>query len=356
MKRGQAWSIDFILSFVIFIAAVLIAFQMITNVIPRDDYAEVKRQADDAASILAGEGYPVHWASGDVIRAGLTAEKRLSLRKARELPDLALNDLRQRLRITDRFYVHAMNATNGTEAVFGKCGFGDVSVGNTADNRTLEAIAVAPGSHPFSDLLNITVYENDSAYGMLGRQDVLVLEGNLTNGSGLTAENIRRKVEGASFYGMTILVIGDPGVSMLGLRVNSSAADRLDVQGLEGQPLGLEQDEQLNVSGAIPTIETPNGKDFTAVALTDAGKIAYGTWLYNDAKVWYIAEDDGETASDEDLQAVLANATKEMITVDWPECQDMSVPASAKQVAVHDRTLMYHDEPYRLRVLVWRER
>lgn len=357
MRRGQVWTLDFTLGLVLFSAAAILAYSMITNAVSDRQYEEVLVQAEDAAELLAGEGYPTEWTNDTVLRAGLNSDRQLSLRKTGELSKLTEDQLRKSLRATDSIYVYATNRSGAVQGIFGECGLGDLSQAEIENNKTLRAMAIAPGGHPFSDLLDITIYDNASAYSDLRNQDIIILEGNLSNNTDIFDAQIVQSINDAAEKGITIIIVGDPGVPVVGVDVNVSLAEELQVQGNAGWTLNLSENEILNVTGQIATIDMPVGvAAYETIALSNEGKIAYATWVYDGARVWYLAETAGKREDDSDLRLALANATKSMITVPWPDCDEPEPPAHAKQVAHHSRTIAYHDELITLRVLAWRIR
>lgn len=351
-RRGQVWSSDFTMSLLIFTIASLIAFTMIVNTIDERDFEEVRMQASSAAALLAGEGYPAHWTNDTVIRAGLLADERLSLRKAAELAKLEDHDLRMVLRTTDDTYVYFTNASNDTAPVFGACGVGSAAATSTALNQTLPALAIVGASHPVSDLLPIAQRSDDALYDNM-TQDVIIIEDSIS--SNLSDAEIKRIFDDIAERGMTFVVLGDPGIPILGIDVNSSDASLLTVA--EGGELLLLPGEELTVSGTIPTINVPAGEpinNYQEIAVSDAGSVAYATWTYHDARIWYLATTAGTHADGRDLRSTLVNATRDMITVPRPACGPVLLP-DAEQVAVHTRTLAHHDELLHMHVLVWRE-
>lgn len=351
-RRGQVWSSDFTMSLLIFTIASLIAFTMIVNTIDERDYEEVRMQASSAAALLAGEGHPAHWMNGSVIRAGMLSDGRLSLRKATELAGLSEQDLRMALRTTDDIYIYFTNSSNGTVSLFGACGVGDASAASTARNETLPSVAIVGDSHPVSDLLPVAQRSDDAIGNMT--QDVVIVEGGIS--SNLSDTEIRRVFDVVARRGLTFIVLGDPGIPILGIDVNASDADSLTVDD-GGEELLLTPGEELNVSGTIPTINAPLGEavgNYRQIAASDQGAIAYATWTYHDARVWYLATTAGTHDDGRDLQLTVVNATRDMITVPRPACGPVQLP-DAEQVAIHTRTMTHHDELLRMHVLVWRE-
>lgn len=348
--KGQAISSDFIFSLIIFAIASTLAFTMITNSLIDREHEMVTAEAKNAAALLSGEGYPQHWLSGDVLRAGLRSADQLSLRKTYELGDVPQSRLQAILRTTDPIYVYATNRTNHTVPIFGRCGIGALSVSETPANRTLPAIAIVATSHPVSDIATLAQRGDDGVYANLSSQDVIIIEGNVT--SNLSDAQRFIALEQTAERGITVVIIGNPGIPIFGLRVNATAITAAEVQ---MDLFGLNDSDLLTITGTFATIDAPSNSlvtNYTIIA--NASKALYATWLYNDARIWYFGTATGTKADGTPLVEVIGNATRDMIKVPWPECGNISLP-DAEQIALHTRSLIYHDERLDLHVLVWRE-
>ena len=352
-RLGQTWAIDLGISLVLFTVAVLITYQLLENTIDDTGYEDVRAQAIAAADLLAGTGYPATWTNGTVIRAGLASDGVLSLRKAGELARLTDNGLRQALRATDRTVIITENASGGIEPVFGACALGDTSITETPQNRTLPALAIARAPHPVSDGVNASVLENDTAYAVIDDYDVILIEGNLADGSERTPAQIAREFDAIARRGVTIVVVGDPGVPILGIIVNRTNATTITVTDPElasRLPAAV-----INLSGeTIPTINVPQGADNRSLAVTEDGATAFATWITGDARVHYYATSDGAFADGSSWLGALRNITQDRISVPRPACDELVLP-DAIQVARHDRKIAHHDKVLTLRVIAWRE-
>jgi hypothetical protein len=356
MRRAQVWSVDFAMSLVIFIAASAIAYTMIANTLGEDEFAQVSDQAITAADMLAGEGYPLYWSNETVIRAGLVSDGHLSLRKATELAKAPAPQLRTQLRITDNAYIYFTNASNATVAVFSQCGVGMTSVNSTARNQSLSVLGFSTGSWGVVSGANITA-SSPAALANLSRSDVIVLEGNIsaTFAGNFSTQQAQLWIEDAARRGVTIFVIGDPGFSLLGIKVNVTPVTSIAVQGQAGLPLGFATNDAVTVASNLSTIEIPSSahvQNFTTIGLSNLGKVAYASWLYDDALVWYVASGSGSATSGT-TAAILSGAINRSVVVSRPVCDNLTLP-SAKQVATHARTIVYHDQLLTMHVVTWR--
>lgn len=353
-RRGQVWSGDFAISILIFSAAALIAFTLIINAFDDRSYEDVRKQASDSAALLGGDGYPQHWTAGDVIRAGLASDGVLSLRKADELAALNADDLKSALRVSDNLYVY-VTGQDGVIGIFGSCGIGDIASAGMPGNDTLPAMAIA-SAPVLSAAAGIVPTVGDDAFYNLTQQDVVIIEGAII--SGLADAEIMRLFQDAARRGMTFIIVGDPGIPILGVRTNATPIAGLTVDG-DGERLGFSQGEALTVSGTFAALDPANVtadasvRNYAPIA-TVGGKDVYAAWLYGDARVWYLATTDGTHANGTAIIDTLANATQGMVEVSRPVCGAAPVP-DAEQLAMHKRMIVHHDQLLELNVLVWRD-
>jgi len=355
-KKAQVWSADFALSLLIFTVASLITYSIIVNSLQDDAYSDVRAQAVVAAEILNTEGYPQYWTNDTVIRAGIRSDDRLSLRKFRELSYIDNATLRRVLRTTDNVYVYLSNASNATVSFFGNCGVGDFSVSSSLANKTLPAVSLAGGQHPVSDNMNLSIRADNAVIGNLSAYDVVVIEGNISRN--LSLSELTFHLESLAKRGVSFIIIGDPGASMLGVSINKTIASNITLE--DGADIGFNANETLNITaGSTDTINQslhPAVYNFTVIARASGGAVAYATWRYYDAQVFYLATAMGVRADGTNLTLHLANLTNGLIVESGPICTTPVPAGDAKQVAKATRTIAYHDQLLTVNVLVWRAR
>jgi hypothetical protein len=346
--KGQIWSTDFAISLFIFIVASVVAFTIMTNTLQKDSYDDVRREAATAAELLASSGYPVYWTNNSLIRAGVTSDNALSLRKMQELSRTDVSALRSALRINDDFYIYFTNQSGETISIYGSCGVGTASVASTAQNGTLPAIAHVSGSHPVVDQADVAHYANDDFFNNLTSQDLLLVEGNLS--SSISSAQIALHFATAAQRGITIVIIGNPGIPLLGMRINETNITNATMAFSMNT---LVAGDQLEISGVQSMLDPPADlevSEYVPIAVS-GGKAYYATWLYRDARVWYFANSTG-TKNGESLTLILGNVTRELVHHAQPSCSTYT--PSAKQVAIYTRSAPYHDQLININVLVWR--
>lgn len=353
-RAGQIWSSDLAVSSVIFVAVCLIASSIIAQIVRDDQFADVRRQASVLAELLVREGYPSHWTADDIIKLGIASEHRMSSRKMQELALLDNATLRRAARIRDNFYIYITDGSNNTIPVDGSCGIGDLVVANVPNTTIIDAAAITGPSSPVADSLaafvpRTTLESNQS-------REVFILEGAVFNAS--TASTAATLLDMIARRGITIFIIGDPGASVLGVRVNDTIADNITIVGGEGARVGFPANGLVAVSGTINTIDTPDAEavtHYSPIAIASSGKIAYATWLFHDSRVWYFASSDGILDDGTAIVNHLSNATLSMINISSPSCAPPIFP-DAEQMMLYTRAMPYRGEIVYVNVAVWRPR
>ncbi|MGM5481393.1 MAG: hypothetical protein ACQESE_03200 [Nanobdellota archaeon] len=83
-KKGQVFTIDFIIGLLGFIFLVLIAFKLIVSIVPNDDFKLLNDENIFITDMLMQQGYPDNWTDSSVIIPGITTDNRLNKTKLEE--------------------------------------------------------------------------------------------------------------------------------------------------------------------------------------------------------------------------------------------------------------------------------
>ncbi len=387
-KKGQVLSSDLALSILIFSVASIIAYTLVGNMMQDVDYQAVQLQAKELSGILVTNGYPQHWYvtvntttpafnTTNAQQMGIVSADQLSIRKTRLLPMVSTQTLKSKLRIKDHFSIYFTPSNNSHSAlgIMGICALSDINSNNTniSSNKTLPAIIISQPGNALNNRLNTTATSYPSfmqANEFMGAQDVIILEGALLNVSSFDVASL-------SFFqqskrGITYVIIGDVRdasitsqsntSNILGIKLNMTTVSSINVVGTNGAALGLLANEPLTIVGTLPLLEDlTNSTDsavsgYTVIAKDSSGKAVYASWLYNDAQVYYFATTSGTNSVGTILADIIANATKSMVVVSWPNCTVPIVPNDAKQTVSYKRTLPYHDQLLDVHMIVWRNK
>ena len=85
LTKGQVFTFDYILSFVMFIIIVVIAGQQLINIIPSNDYPQLYDENIYFSSALLQPGYPDDWTPSNVLVPGIATSNRLDADKLDQL-------------------------------------------------------------------------------------------------------------------------------------------------------------------------------------------------------------------------------------------------------------------------------
>jgi hypothetical protein len=362
-------------SLLLFASASVVAFTIITNAFGADEYATVAAEARVAAALLASDGFPTTWTNESVVRAGLLSSERLSLRKAHDLAAFSRSRLRTSLRLSDDVLLYVTNATNDTIPIFGTCiatsaSSGQIVVTSTDGNRSLRAASVSDADHLLADhllanhaIMVDTFTVDAAAADGLRAYDLVIIQGNLSVNQ--TSDAARSTIIRAARAGITIVIIGDPGAELLGARWDHTTAQDSDIltDDLPLPALDLGTPGAASIAGGtfgagVPVVHLNTTLGVVApitIATTADGNTSAAVWLYDGARVWYLAGMDGQLANGTMIAAALGASLEDLLFIPWPVCGAVPAP-DADQVAVHRRTMVWHDEPLTLNVIVWRDR
>lgn len=110
-KKSQVWTIEFIISFLIFTAAVVLSVKSIFNIYTNENLRDIQRESEFVSQYLLSEGYPSDWDSGSLIRVGLTTNNRLNDSKLNNLYNLDYNMARDALGLRSNFFIYFSNSS-----------------------------------------------------------------------------------------------------------------------------------------------------------------------------------------------------------------------------------------------------
>lgn len=118
-KKGQVFTIDFILGLVGFIFLVLIAIKLIISIVPTDDFKMLNEENIYVNEMLMQEGYPDEWNTSEVIIPGITSDHRLNKTKLKEFDELRYQHTKGLFHITSEYVIQFYR--NGTPLNITKC-------------------------------------------------------------------------------------------------------------------------------------------------------------------------------------------------------------------------------------------
>lgn len=136
-KKSQVWTIEFILSFLIFIAAIILSVKSVFNIYTNENLRDIQRESEFVSQYLLSGGFPSDWNNDTVIRIGLTTDNRLNHTKLKNLYNLNYDNTKYLLGIRSNFFIYFSNATGNIPLFYiisdnltevEGCGYGHPSV------------------------------------------------------------------------------------------------------------------------------------------------------------------------------------------------------------------------------------
>ena len=126
-KKGQIWSIDYIIGLMLFIIMLFIAIKILVSIYPSEDYSLAYRDAVYISDNLMKEGYPINWTAADVIILGVAKNNRIDIDKLSRFSDIDYYRTKTLFHMTSDyvFFIHNSTAiinntqTNTTQCIYG---------------------------------------------------------------------------------------------------------------------------------------------------------------------------------------------------------------------------------------------
>ncbi|MGV8150653.1 MAG: hypothetical protein ACP5NV_02915 [Candidatus Woesearchaeota archaeon] len=116
-KKSQVWTIEFILSFLIFTAAILLSVKSVVNVYANDNIIEVQGDSESISQYLLSQGYPEDWDESNVIRPGISTNNRINETKLSNFYFLDYQQTKNYFGLRSDFFIYFENAS-GTIPLF----------------------------------------------------------------------------------------------------------------------------------------------------------------------------------------------------------------------------------------------
>ena len=138
-KKGQVWSLDFIVAIIIFITSFLVLYNYILDLqAPKD--AALKSLEIDSRFIttnLLSSGYPSNWTSSGVTIIGIVDNGYLNVDKLKNFSALTYQDSKALLKTRYDFYLFFENKTTSPINISGVSSIGKASVNSTNLNQVI---------------------------------------------------------------------------------------------------------------------------------------------------------------------------------------------------------------------------
>ncbi len=123
-KKGQVWTADFIIGFMLFIIMMLISVRVLLDIYPTTEDTMVYRDAVHLSDGLLGGGFPENWETdiNSVVMPGIAEYNRINTEKLSKFKDIDYYSTKTLLHITSDYIFFIRNGT--TIINTGQCIYG----------------------------------------------------------------------------------------------------------------------------------------------------------------------------------------------------------------------------------------
>lgn len=352
-KKGQVWSIDYAISFALFIFALLIAFKVIGSEIFQDEFPILREEAESLSEQLMSPGYPSYWTTANIVQPGILTNNHLSKKKLQYLKDWSIN--------TKYNYAISVNYLNETIIPIK----GDCVISNIALSQTKSAIKKNLSSAYYyktsSDLLfNATqlgfdIYTDFSLLkDNLLQYDFLVMEEpELSYNPDEEVLDFEKKesLEEFVLMGNTLVLTGDIGLDLFNIQTNISFGNANIT--LNDEFLNLSEGTNITTAGSIYSTNSTGINNYLTIAKLANGQDLISKIKYGDGYVYYFGTTSGTVVDlgiplKERIGESMLNSSKENTV----NCVSFNIPSS-ENVAVIKRISSYKGELVEIKVQSW---
>ena len=114
-KKGQVWTLDFIMSLIVFVGLIILAINLLEFENPRTqnkEYQERQMEADYISNMLLTTGIPVDWNETNVLVPGITENQRINLTKLDMFDELDYQKKKSLLQVKGDFLFFFENSSD----------------------------------------------------------------------------------------------------------------------------------------------------------------------------------------------------------------------------------------------------
>ncbi|MEM4711273.1 MAG: hypothetical protein QXL18_04985 [Candidatus Woesearchaeota archaeon] len=143
-KKSQVWTIEFILSFLIFTAAIILSVKSIFSIYSDEGFLDLQKESEHISQQLISEGFPLNWDNESVIKIGLLSNNKIDSDKLKNLYYLQYSKAKYLFGIHGDFFIYFSNASGIIPLFYivdqnislpEGCGYGNVNVVKTYDGK-----------------------------------------------------------------------------------------------------------------------------------------------------------------------------------------------------------------------------
>ena len=121
-KKGQVWTVDFILGLMLFLFTIIIVVRILFNIVVPDTYEPVYRDAVYLSDKLLSPGYPENWTVNNVIIPGIATQNRIDISRLSKYGQIEYGESKTLMHITSDYIFLFRNSTSIVNT--GQCVYG----------------------------------------------------------------------------------------------------------------------------------------------------------------------------------------------------------------------------------------
>ncbi len=366
-RKGQGWTVDYTISFLLFILATTITVKIFTNTFTGNEFEEVKREAQTISEHLLSKGNPEYWDSSDVVRIGLAESKnRLNPVKIDNFLELNYSSTRNNLGIRHDYAFYFRNRNDTVIGMKDQCVLGSPSVSET---KTLES-ELLPTAYYFKQdsfmsgemtSLKADFYdgtqeeETNSFYRNLSQYRFVMMENPEISSSGAyTRDEKRKRLERYVRKGGILFLSQNVSLNMTGVGFKNASEYNGNV--VEEQDDHLELTNGYNLTDNDQTdrsytVEDLSADNFTALGEYGSGDAWIARWESGLGRGYYFATIDADYSDDGndpvDMNTKAGEGAESVVNVTMANCTDIGVDeldsdniARVERLAIHDSELV----------------
>ncbi|MFH1072892.1 MAG: hypothetical protein V1743_05680 [Nanoarchaeota archaeon] len=379
-KRGQTFSIDYIIGMLLFIAAFVISIKLIINQFPSNSFERLNKESYLISEMLISTGYPESWDNNTIIQPGLTTRNKLNMTKLRNLYRMDFGDSRRYFRTSSNYFITIEDKDYGIMYFNQSCGYGESEIRNNGSVQYHTVAYYYPqegGDHfmllPLWNSFQADVYYRDRAAGEIvngvrinGSLDSLIT--NISSYQTIILEDphfdtysgnyslaaLATEIEDWVSRGNVLILTEQVGIDPL-LHVNfpaiplGSGNSTFIVSTDDDIPFEIGDD--VLFTDKFTVSQTGDTMGFLKLSNYTNGETGIAKWSYGDGKVIYFPDISGSFNLQPDITEQV-NETVRRTALGSCEGLDLSKISYKNMVSI-DRYVIFNDKLAALRIYLW---
>ena len=121
-KRGQVFTLDFIIGFVLFLIVIILSIRILLSIPTSEIDVSLNRESVFLTDSIVSQGYPYNWNTSNVIVPGISSNNRIDLQKLKYMDNLSYDHTKALYHLSNDYLFFFSNKTNILDT--GKCSYG----------------------------------------------------------------------------------------------------------------------------------------------------------------------------------------------------------------------------------------